>query len=915
MSAQAEVKTAAYLKDRSKLDLSTVLHGKSPDDYSNVDIIKDWPAEPSGELDKSQLDALHRILAKELAIVQGPPGCGKTYVSKEALKLMLANSTPDDPPIIIACQTNHAVDQLLGKVLEFDDNFVRLGSRSRDKGAIKERTLFEIKQRTSEPPLAGCSKPKARIKMRNIEKEIGLILAPLQSNKDNPLPLDYRMLENVELLTERQADTLEAGASRWVQAKQDGEACRDARASPFFVWLGRDDLVSVPLRQQSEHFGFDFEEEELGYEQLKELEAENTAKDDDDFETLSGTLLLLANKFTGREVVGSGIAKDKIKSALEQQDMWKIPQRMRARIYNYLQAELKAILLVGFREKVKEYNGQAISRRIGQWEEEEVILKKANVVGMTTTGFSKYRALIAALQPKTVLIEEAAETLEAPVTVACLPSVQQLILVGDHQQLRPHCQVKEHEDAPYYLNVSLFERLVTNQVEFSRLAKQRRMIPEIRRILYPIYRNQIEDHEFVLNKFNRPDVPGMGGVNSFFFTHKWLEAKDDQSSSYNPEEAEMIAGFLSYLLRNGTPAPEITVLTFYNGQRKKLLELLRHSETLAKVDGVPKVVTVDSYQGEENKVVILSLVRSNQEKKVGFLSLANRVCVALSRAQCGFYVFGNGELLWNFEELEQRRFGKAAKQTWQTVLKIFAGQHKKTEHLKPTIEPRGRVHDALPLRCAKHNNLVEIRTPDQWDTNLGGCNQPCQGYLQCGHLCPHLCHPFSHDWFYCDECGSTVAPKALAAPSISNTLASAHHHERASSQSTATTTSWQTFSSEEPQRYAKKPAAVTANMAASRRTSPQRISKDDQNVWAAAGKLAVENQTLLDVDFGIEEITPVIGRMHLEHTTPSNTENQDGKTEVEGKGKGKNLSTVEHVKVEQAVVKMTDWSSKPSLLD
>ncbi len=50
-------------------------------------------------------------------------------------------------------------------------------------------------------------------------------------------------------------------------------------------------------------------------------------------------------------------------------------------------------------------------------------------------------------------------------------------------------------------------------------------------------------------------------------------------------------------------------------------------------------------QGEENDIVILSLVRSRPDGKIGFLSNTNRVCVALSRAKHGFYLFGNAHAL------------------------------------------------------------------------------------------------------------------------------------------------------------------------------------------------------------------------------------------------------------------------------
>lgn len=54
-----------------------------------------------------------------------------------------------------------------------------------------------------------------------------------------------------------------------------------------------------------------------------------------------------------------------------------------------------------------------------------------------------------------------------------------------------------------------------------------------------------------------------------------------------------------------------------------------------------RVTVVDNFQGEENDIILLSLVRSNKENKIGFLRTDNRICVALSRAkykQCNFSV-------------------------------------------------------------------------------------------------------------------------------------------------------------------------------------------------------------------------------------------------------------------------------------
>jgi helicase required for RNAi-mediated heterochromatin assembly 1 len=67
------------------------------------------------------------------------------------------------------------------------------------------------------------------------------------------------------------------------------------------------------------------------------------------------------------------------------------------------------------------------------------------------------------------------------------------------------------------------------------------------------------------------------------------------------------------------------------------------------------VTVVDNYQGEENDIILLSLVRSNPERRIGFLATENRVCVALSRAKAGLFIVGNMEMLAENSE------------TWQAI--------------------------------------------------------------------------------------------------------------------------------------------------------------------------------------------------------------------------------------------------------
>lgn len=87
------------------------------------------------------------------------------------------------------------------------------------------------------------------------------------------------------------------------------------------------------------------------------------------------------------------------------------------------------------------------------------------------------------------------------------------------------------------------------------------------------------------------------------------------------------------------------------------------------------VTVVDNFQGEENKIILLSLVRSNSEGRIGFLATENRVCVALSRARDGFFIVGNMDIL------------AATNPTWIAV--------------KKALEKQGAIGPAIPLRWDK----------------------------------------------------------------------------------------------------------------------------------------------------------------------------------------------------------------------
>ena len=628
--------------------------------------MESWPEISSDDFDVSQWSALHHVLTKRLAIIQGPPGTGKTHVSVAALKILLATMQDADPPVVVAAQTNHALDQLLNRISEFEENYIRLGRRSTDLD-IKKRTLFEVRQKVRMADIPAGLLVAAKKEMLSITGEALSLLQPFNiENSGTPLPASF-FLAN-DLITEEQYDTLQKGAEGWICS---GSAENE---DPMAIWLG-DSVVEFKI-DYKEIFGL-AKEADLDDILEKELETDIEFADEDS-EILRGTFVSIKEGLVGRGGFAAFERATK-ENLIKLQDLWKVPSKSRGGVYNVLRKLAIDKIVAKLRKLMVRYSEACLKHRAGRWEIDYVYLKKAKVIGLTTTGLSKYRGLIACLRPKVIMIEEAAEVIEAPITAACVESLEHLILVGDHKQLQGRCAVRALEGEPFFLNISMFERLAHNGIEFKTLTVQRRMAPEISALLTPIY-GQLEDHPCV-KKYDK--VSGMGGIRSFFFCHRWPEESDDQLSKFNENEAQMVVRFILYLVLNGIPAGDITVLTFYNGQRKKLSSLLSRLQYLR--DQVFKVVTVDSYQGEENEVVILSLVRSTEN--IGFLSDEHRVCVSLSRAKRGFYLFGNGQCL-------------ALDPLWWDVIRIMNSGE--------TRPRRSRLGFKLPLTCGKHGKMTFI---------------------------------------------------------------------------------------------------------------------------------------------------------------------------------------------------------------
>ncbi|KAK3611429.1 hypothetical protein CHS0354_027157 [Potamilus streckersoni] len=405
--------------------------------------------------------------------------------------------------------------------------------------------------------------------------------------------------------------------------------------------------------------------------------------------------------------------------AMKVTDIWSLPTNKRHELYRYwlmlYRQKLKMAVCVYENEYTKEIN------KLQEVYDDEClsILKSCKIIGMTTTGAAKYRHLIQSVKPKIIIVEEAAEVLESHIVTTLNPECQHLILIGDHQQLRPTPCVYELAKK-YQLDISLFERLVKNGINWVTLLEQHRMRPEISVLVRHIYPNLI-DHSLVKQYGN---VKGLER-NIFFIEHINEESYNGESRSYsNEHEAKFMSALAKQLLKQGYKRSQITILTPYVGQVLTIRRLLPKKE----FEGL-RVTAVDNFQGEENDIILLSLVRSTRhltqtegkKNPIGFLSIDNRVCVALSRAKMGFYVIGNFQLLLKYSDL------------WRKIVTTMQGTHGIGSHLS--------------LACQVHGATINVACEEDFDKSPdGGCKLPCNAELpNCQHRCKRYCHVIDLD--------------------------------------------------------------------------------------------------------------------------------------------------------------------------
>ena len=420
-----------------------------------------------------------------------------------------------------------------------------------------------------------------------------------------------------------------------------------------------------------------------------------------------------ATKILSKENISE--LKDKLKKetmmspeeAMNVGNIWNLSRSQRLQLYHFWIESYRDRYRVEIQRSEQDYRTLCEELKEVKFRAKEEVLRRATVIGMTTTGAAKYHSALQRIAPRIVVIEEAAEVMESHIITSLSHNTKHTILIGDHKQLRPKATVYELA-RKYNLEVSLFERMVMNNVDCKCLSTQHRMRPEIAALTKRIYDHEIKDHSSVC-QFE--DISGVCR-NLFFINHGEQEKHEPGLQSYsNFHEASFLVALCRHLLLQGYNRSQITILTMYIGQLLLLKEIMSRQEFSV------RICVVDNFQGEENDIILLSLVRSNSQRSIGFLGESNRICVALSRARKGLYCIGNFSLL------------KSKCELWKEIC--------------DDLETKGAIGHSLQLICKRHNNVTSVQNAGQFNSS-GGCNMPCGDRLDCGHACTIPCHTRIH---------------------------------------------------------------------------------------------------------------------------------------------------------------------------
>ena len=279
---------------------------------------------------------------------------------------------------------------------------------------------------------------------------------------------------------------------------------------------------------------------------------------------------------------------------------------------------------------------------------QQEILNDAHVICATLSGSGHEMFQNLKIEFETVIIDEAAQSIELSALIPLKYGCSKCVLVGDPKQLPP--TVLSREAARFQYEQSLFVRMQANHPnDVHLLDTQYRMHPEIS--VFPsntFYDSRLLDGADMAELRKRPwHQSKILGPYRFFDVQGSHESAPQGHSLVNYAEIEVALSLFERLITDCKGYDfkgKVGIITPYKSQLKQLRFRFAHKYSEAVLNTV-EFNTTDAFQGRESEVIIFSCVRASVNKGIGFLSDIRRMNVGITRAKCSLWVLGNSQSL------------------------------------------------------------------------------------------------------------------------------------------------------------------------------------------------------------------------------------------------------------------------------
>jgi serine/threonine protein kinase len=559
-------------------------------------------AQGNKSLNESQKEAFRKALQfGPLSLLQGPPGTGKTWFIASLLHYLVTKEGARR--ILVVSQAHEAVNNALEKALELFEakgvafDAVRLGHES-----VVSETIRHLHSSSIEQSYRERFKAEYKERVVRLATELGLPAGFAAAAVKLHLNVG-RLVDQISLLA------AELPAPSPGQKQHGGQAGADEDAS---IQRGRQLTETLQQICQRE-YRYDIGEVQLG-------------------EVVDDLFVQLADQYE----IQSPQAVERLRRLLKMSDDW-----------------LKTL-------------GEPAANFV------EFLAKSRTVVAGTLVGIGRRAAGVVQNMYDWVVIDEAGRAAPSELAVA-MQAGRRILLVGDHKQLPPTIDQSVRDTVSKRLGyapdsrafASDFERVFDSPYGLTvgtSLKEQYRMAPTIGELVSDVFygsglatgRGPSWLDTSLLPTQLRHEVTW---VDTSSLGRSAVESTSpDRVDCWNDAEAGVVMDVLRSLLLNQglvralkeglQPGdPIIGVICMYAKQREVLNRLKSEARWIpAELRRLVKVDTVDSYQGKENRIVILSTVRNNPQQNPGFLRSPNRINVAMSRAMERLVVIGTAPM-------------------------------------------------------------------------------------------------------------------------------------------------------------------------------------------------------------------------------------------------------------------------------